>query len=130
MSRTRKSLAVVTASALLAGPAVLLTAGPAAADVEKEREFRVQGAEVEWSVEKEGKYFEVDVELDDVAPRSKWRIALRRDGKLISRKTYTADREGEIDFDKRVRNSKGKDVFKLTVRKVGGKKKSSKITMR
>lgn len=130
MTRTRKSLAALTASALLAGPAVLLTAGPASADVEKGREFRFAGAEIDWSVEKERNRFEVDVDIDDARPGDKWKLVLRRDGKVVHSKTYTVDREGEVEFTKRVKNSKGKDRFKLAIRKVDGPKRYSTIVMR
>ena len=129
MNRTRTSLAALAAAAVAAG--TLGVAGaPAHADgPERSKEFRFAGAEVDFSVEKR-KRFEVEVDLDDAKPRSKWRLVLRHDGKMVHDRTYTADREGELGFTKYLRNTAGKDKFKLTVRKVGGPKRYSTIVMR
>lgn len=130
MNRTRKSIAAVAAG-MIAAPALVLAASPAHADgPEQSREFNFAGAEVDFSVEKERNRFEIDVDLDDATPGEKWRLVLRHDGKVVHDKTYTADRDGELEFTKFRKNTKGKDTFKLTVRKVGGPKRYSTIVMR
>lgn len=130
MNRTRTGIAALTAVAV-AAPAALLLAAPAHADgPEKSKEFRFAGAEVDFSVEKERGKFEVDVDLDDVRPGSRWRLVLRHDGKVVHDRTYTADREGEVEFTKYRKDTKGKDTFKLAVRKVDGPKRYSSIVMR
>lgn len=131
MTRKRTSIAALTASALVAGPLVAFAAVPAHADgPERSKEFVFAGAEVDFSVEKERKKFEIDVDLDDVRPGSKWRLVLRHDGKKVHDRTYTADREGEIEFTKYRKDTKGKDRFKLAIRQVDGPKRYSTITMR
>ena len=129
MNRTRTSLAALAAAAVAAG--TLGVAGaPAHADgPERSTEFRFAGAEVDFSVEKHKK-FHIDVDLDDAAPRSRWRLVLRHDGKVVHDRTYTVNREGEVEFTTYRRNTAGKDTFKLTVRKVGGPKRYSTIVMR
>ncbi|MGN0062873.1 MAG: hypothetical protein ACI379_01415 [Nocardioides sp.] len=128
MTSIRTTTAALTATALLAAPVVLLTAGPANADVEKEREFRVAGAKVDFSVEKDDGRFDVDIDLDDAKRGSEWKFVLRHDGKVVYNKTRRADSDGEVDIDLKRPNTAGKDTFKLTVKKVGGAKKSSTIS--
>jgi hypothetical protein len=130
MTRTRKSIAALATTALLAAPVTLLAAGPAQADDDKEREFRVAGAEVDFSVEKERGRFDVDIDLDDAKRGSKWRFTLRHDGKVVYNKVKRADSDGDVDIDLKRPNTAGKDTFKLTVKKVGGPKKSRTIAFR
>ncbi|MBC9731827.1 hypothetical protein [Nocardioides marmotae] len=130
MTNVRTAAAVLGATSLLAAP-LSLVAAPAHADgPEKERSFRVAGADVDFHVEKEDGRFDVDVDVDDAKPGSKWRIVLRHDGKVFHNKVHRADSDGDIDVDKRRADTKGADVFKVTVKKVGGKSKSSTIRMR
>ena len=130
MSLTRTTVAALATCALAATSFSLVAAGPAHADgPEKSQEFRFAGTEVDFSVEKHKK-FHIDVDLDDAAPRSRWRLVLRHDGKVVHDRTYTANREGEVEFTTYRRNTAGKDTFKLTVRKVGGPKRYSTIVMR
>lgn len=128
MLNLRKTTATLATTALLATPFAVLTAAPASA---ADREFRVGGAEVEFDVEKDDGRFEVEVDLDDAKPGSKWRIILRHNGKVYFNKVRKADRDGEIEIDRKRKNTKGKDVFRITVKKVGSKaKKSRKIVRR
>lgn len=127
MNRTRKSVAALAAAALVGGPLALVTAAPAHADVEKERHFRVAGAEVDFQVEKERR-FDVDVDIDDARPGSRWKIVLRHDGKVVHNKVKRADDDGEVDVDLKRPNTAGKDTFKLTVKRVGGAQKSATIS--
>ena len=125
MNRFRTSVAALAAATLVGAP-LALVAAPAHADVEKEREFRVAGAEVDFQVEKERR-FDVDVDIDDARPGSRWRIVLRHDGKVVHDKVKRADDDGEVDVDLKRRDTAGKDTFKLTVKRVGGAQKSATI---
>ena len=131
MTRIRKSAIALVASGALALGTLGGFAAPAQADgPEKEREFRVASAEVDFSVEKDDGRFEVDV--DDAKRGTKWKVVLRHNGKKVVKGKWRADRDGDVvDFDRKRKNTKGKDRFKLIVKQVGKKhKKSRVITMR
>jgi hypothetical protein len=129
MSRIHKITAPLAAAALVAAP-VAVIAAPAQADgPEKEREFRLAGAEVDFSVEKDDGRFEVEVDIDDARPGSKWRVVLRHDGKRFHNRVHRADDDGDIEIDRNRRNTAGADVFKVRVKKVGGSAKSRTIRM-
>lgn len=122
---------------LAAGTTVLLAAGtvlaavPAHADgPEKDREFRVAGAEVDFSVSKDDGRFEVDVDIDDAQPGSRWRVVLWHDGKRFHDKVHRADGDGDVDIDKDRRDTRGADTFKIRVEKIGGGAATRTIRMR
>ncbi|MFC6153628.1 hypothetical protein [Nocardioides yefusunii] len=120
MNRTRTVVASVAASTLLAGSVMALSAAPAQADgPERSTEFWIGNSEVDFSVERERNKFEVDVDIDDAKPGSKWRVVLRHDGKIVHKKTHRADRGGDVEVTKYLKNTSGKDTFRLTVTKVG-----------
>lgn len=129
MKNLRRATATIGAGALLAAPVAVLTATPASA-AEKDKQFRVAGAEVDFEVEKDDGRFEIEVDIDDARPGSKWKVVLRHDGKRIHKRTHRADDDGEIEIDKKRRDTKGKDVFKVKVKKVGGPQKVRTIRMR
>jgi len=130
MSRFRKSTAAVGAAALLAAP-VSMIASPAHADGPgKQKEFRVAGAEVDFSVERDDGRFEVDVDIDDARPGSRWRVVLKHDGNRFHNNVHRADGEGDIDIDKNRQNTRGADKFTVKVKKIGGPAKSRTIRMR
>lgn len=126
-SRIRRTTAALAVAALAAAP--IAVAAPAHADG-KDRDFRVAGAEVDFSVERDDGRFEVEVDIDDAKPGSKWRVTLKHDGKRYHKKVHRADREGDIEIEKNRRNTAGADVFKVKVQKVGGASKSRTIRMR
>jgi hypothetical protein len=127
MLNLRRTTAAVGTVALVAAP-LALTAAPASA---AEREFRYAGAEVEFSVEKDDGRFEVEFDLDDARPGERFRVVLKHDGKRFHKRVHTVDREGDIEFDKNRRNTPGKDVFKLKLKKIGGPKAVTRtITLR
>lgn len=113
----RRTTATLGAAALLASPLALMSAAPAAA---ADREFRYAGAEIEFDVDKLGGQFDVEVDVDDAKAGSKWRIVLKHDGKRFHKKVHTADSDGEIRIDKDRPDTKGRDVFKLKIKKIGG----------
>lgn len=81
MTTLRKTIATLGTTALLATPLSMI-ASPAHADgPEKDREFRVSGAEVDFSAEKDDGRFEVEVDINDADPGSTWSVVLWHDGK-------------------------------------------------
>ncbi|MET3963434.1 hypothetical protein ABIE44_003368 [Marmoricola sp. OAE513] len=123
------ALATAGLATAIALPASVLTASPASADVE--RTIRCGAAEVELSVDRENGRFEVDGSIDNAVAGSKWRVALRHDGKLVTRVNRTADYEGDLDLDRIRPNTAGKDTFKFSVRNLStGKYCSVKVVTR
>lgn len=127
MFTLRKAAATLGATALLASPLALAAAPAHAAD----REFRCGGADVEFDVEKDDRRFEVDVDVDDATPGSKYRIVLRHNGKVFHKKVYRADSDGDVaDFDRKRPDTRGKDRFAITVKKIGGPKACTRVITR
>jgi hypothetical protein len=127
MPNMRRTTATIGAAALVATPLTLLTAAPASA---AEKEFGIGGADIHFEVEKDDGRFEVELDIDDARPGSRWRVTLWHDGQRFHRKVHRADDDGEVEIDKDRRNTRGKDVFKVRVKKVGGVAKSRTIRMR
>jgi hypothetical protein len=124
----RKTTTTIGMTALLAVPAATLMAAPANA---VEKSGRCSGARFELNAEKDDGRFEVEADIDNARPGSKWRVVLRHDGKKIYNQVRTADREGDIEVERNRRNTAGKDVFRLTVKKVGTKSACTRtITLR
>ncbi len=113
MNRIRTALAASSVAAVALG-GVVLAAGPAAADIE--RRATCGGAKAELSVDKEGKGFEVDADLDRAKPGSSWRIKLLHDGKVFTNVVRTADYEGDVDVERYRADSAGNDTFKLVAK--------------
>lgn len=110
------SVATLAAAAVVAGPVAVLTAGSASA---AEREGRCDGAEHQLEVEREDGRFEVDADIDDAAPGSRWKVVLKHDGRTYVSTTRTADRDGDVSVDRNRANTAGADTFTMTVNKVG-----------
>lgn len=129
MPKLRTTTTAIGVTALLAIPvATVLTASPASA---VDKEGNCAGARYELDVEKDDGRFEVDADIDDARAGSKWRVTLKHDGKRFYNKVRTADREGDISVDRYRPDTAGKDVFKLTVKKIGsGSSCSHTITLR
>jgi len=112
-----------TAAVLTAGAVTVAAIVPAQADIE--REGRFAGAKYDFSVDREDGGFEVSFDLDKAKPGSRWVVAMSHDGKRFFKKTLTAraddddPRDGEFDIERWRRNTAGKDVFKVSFRKVG-----------
>ena len=81
-----------------------------------ERTAQCGAAHVELSVDREGGGFEVDGDVDDARPGSRWKVVIRHDGDKVVARTLTADREGDLDVETRRPNTAGDDVFKLRVK--------------
>lgn len=131
MNRIVKTVTALGAATALTVPVALLSATTAHADgPQRDREFRVAGAEVDFSVEKDDRRFEVEVEIDDVKPRSAWRVTLVHDGKVFHNRVHRADSDGDIEIDKKRRDTAGKDTFRVVVTKVGGPSRAAKVVLR
>ncbi len=123
MLNLRRTTATIASATLVATPLTLMTATAASA---AEKDFRYAGAKVDFEVEKDDGRFEVEVDIDDAKPGSRWRVVLRHDGKKFHARTHRADREGDVEIEKNRRNTAGKDVFKVTVKKVGATKAATR----
>lgn len=120
MINLRRTTVTVTAAALLAGPLAMLGTSPASA---ADREFRYGSAKVEFDVEKDDGRFEIDVDLDRIKqPKAGWRIVLRHNGKVFHNRIHRAGRDGEIDFERKRPDTRGKDAFTIRVKKLSAKK--------
>jgi hypothetical protein len=117
MSIVTRTTALIGAGAILAVPAAVLVSSPAHADVER-RGICGNGA-YELSVDREGRGFEVDAEVDSVTPGSRWRITLTHDGKRFYRNVLRAAHEGELDVDRHRPNTAGKDTFTFRAKHLG-----------
>lgn len=113
-----KTATAAAAVAVVAGGTVALTGAAAFADVE--RNGRCGGGTYEFSVDREGRGFEVSFDLDDVRPGTKWRVAMSQDGKAYVDRVITADREGDVEVERNRPNTAGSDVFRVRATKVGG----------
>jgi hypothetical protein len=120
----RRSTAVLATGGLVA--ASLAFAAPATAT---DRDFRVGGAQADFSVDKDHGRYEVEVDIDHARPGSKWRITLWHDGKRYFKTVRTAQRDGDVRDVERTRpNTQGKDVFKVKITRIGGEGKTRTIT--
>jgi len=134
MSRIRKTATALAATGALTVGSLGLLSAPAQADgPEKSRDFRVASADVDFSVELDDRRYDIDVDVDDAKPGTRWKVVLKHNGKRIAKGVWRADRnDGDVvDIDRTRPNTRGTDTFKLTVKQVGTKaKKSRTITMR
>lgn len=127
MNTLRTATAALGATALVAVPLTVLATSPANAI---EKSGRCSGARFELDVDKEDGRFEVEAEID-AKPGSTWRVVLKHDGKKFYDRVRTADREGDVSVERYRSNTKGKDVFRVNVRKVGSDTTCSRaITLR
>ena len=124
--KIRRTTATMAVAGLVAAP--IAFAAPALA---VEKEFNVGGARAHFEVEREHGGYKVDVDVEDAKPGSRWRITLWHDGNRIFRDTRRADAEGDVrDVERQRPNTKGKDVFKVRIKRVGGASAARTITRR
>jgi hypothetical protein len=81
-----------------------------------ERTVQCGRALVELSVDRERAGFEIDGDVDEARPGSRWKVVIRHDGDKVLSRTLTADAEGDLDVESRRPNTAGDDVFKLRVK--------------
>ncbi|QWC84014.1 hypothetical protein KLP28_10320 [Nocardioidaceae bacterium] len=115
----RRLTATLATTALVATPLAIATASPAAA---ADREFRYAGGQIDFDVEKDDGRFEVSVDIDDARPGSRWVVVLKQNGNRFYKQTVRADREGDVDIDRDRRDTRGRDTFKLRIKRVGADK--------
>lgn len=123
----KKTLIASTALLATAGGTVALAA-PAQADVE--RRGTCAGATFQLAVDRERGGWDVDADVEGARASSDWKVTIRHEGKVVATRTLRADDEGELDLDTFRRDTAGKDVFRLTVRPVGGSACSTSLTVR
>lgn len=104
------------AAALVVVPTAVLVATPASADTEKH--VACAGGHLELGVDREAGGWEIDSQLDDVAPGQRWRIVLKHDGNRYFAGVRTTDREGDLDVDRFRSDSSGRDTFAMTAVRV------------
>lgn len=120
MNTVLKSTIGLGAAAALALPTALVLTPAAHADIDK---FGTCGAGVyEFSVDREdnGSY-DVSVDLDRVAPGTRWRVQMSHNGKGFVDRVVRADREGDVEVERNRPNSAGTDVFRFKATRVGSK---------
>lgn len=118
---------LIAGAATAALGATALVATPAHADVE--RRGTCAGASYELSVDRERGGYDVDADLENARAYSTWQVAIRHNGKVAVSRTLNADDEGELDLDTRTRDTRGKDVYQLTVKPSGGSACSTSVTV-
>lgn len=128
MSTTTRITALIGATALVAVPLSIAAAAPANADVD--RQGSCGSASYEFSVDREGRGWEIDAGLDNVRPGSTWKFVIRQDGQRFLKVNRVADNEGEVDVDAFRANTAGKDTFTFKAKQVRGSVKcGSTITV-
>lgn len=128
MLTIRRTTAAIASAALIATPLAVLGAAPASADG---REFFHHGAAIDFDADLDDGRYEIDVSVDDATPGSRWKVVLRQNGKVFHKQVHRADNDGEFDVDRHRPNTRGKDVFKLKIKKIGaGKAAKVKISRR
>jgi hypothetical protein len=111
MNTLNRNLIAGVAVAAVAIPTALLVAAPASADTEKH--VACAGGHLELSVDNDGGGWEVDGQVDNVAPNQKWRIVLKHDGNRFFKGVRTTDHEGDVDVERFRSDSAGSDTFRL-----------------
>ena len=123
-----RTIALTTGAAALAAPLALLTAGPAAADVERNGVCR--GGTFELNVETDDGRHEVSVDLDRVTPGTAWRVTIRHNGERIAKRRIVADAEGDVELERTRANAPGKDTWSFKARQIGtGKGCQASVTV-
>ena len=113
----KRTIALSTVAAIVAVPAVLLIAAPANADVE--RHGSCGGGRYELNADREGRGYEVNVDLENLTAGSKWRVVIKQDGATKFSAVRTAERDGDIDVERYLSDTPGKDVIRFTATRVG-----------
>ena len=124
----KRTAALIAAGAIAVPTTAVLMAAPAHADTE--RHGSIGKGVYEFSVDREGSGYEVNFDIDHVAPGSKWKVVLRHDGNRFLTRTLKADYEGELDIETYRQNTSGNETFKVKAKRVnGGAKASATITV-
>ena len=107
-----KRIRTAAATTLLAGSTLTvgLLAAPAA-HADTERNGRCGGGTYELSAGPDDGRYEVSVDLDRVAPGTRWRVVVKHEGRTIANVVRTADREGDVEVERAVRGTAGSETF-------------------
>jgi hypothetical protein len=119
----KRTAALIAAGAIAVPTTTVLMSAPAHADTE--RHGSIGKGVYEFSVDREGSGYEVNFDIDRVAPGSTWKVVLRHDGNRYLTRTLKADYEGELDIESYRPNTSGQDVFKVKAKRVNGAAKAS-----
>lgn len=111
-------LTTMLCSVALIVPGTVLLAPPAQADTE--RLGSCGRGTYDFSVDRDGGRFEVELSLDGVAPNSKWKVALRHEGKRFYNKVVRVDEDGDRDIVRFRGNTPGTDTFTFRATQVNG----------
>ena len=112
-----RTIALTTAAAALAAPIALLSAGPAAADAERNGVCR--NGTYEFNVDTDDGLHEVSVDLDNVTPGTTWRVTIRHDGERVAKRRIVADAEGDVELERTRTNAAGQDTWTFRARQIG-----------
>ena len=116
----KKILVATTAAATLvagAGTAAVLVAGPASADTERRGVCSTGDYSLE--VDREGRGYDVSVDVDGLRPGTRWRVVLRHDGRVVADRVLRADSDGELELDRWRPDTSGADTFRFTAQRSG-----------
>lgn len=117
MSRQVRITTMLCSAALIV-PGTVLLAPPAQADTE--RLGSCGTGTYDFSVDRDGGRFEVELSLDGVVPNSTWKVALRHEGKRFYKQVIRVDEDGDRDIVRFRGNTPGTDTFKFRAKKVTG----------
>ena len=78
------------------------------------------GTKTKLEASPENGQIEVEYEIDDAAPGERWRIILRKNGKVILRTNARTNAFGEIEVRKLTANAAGRDRIEAVAKRAGG----------
>jgi hypothetical protein len=77
------------------------------------------GVETELKASPENGQIEVEYELGDAVPGSRWRIRITKNGKSILRATQRANAAGDIEVRQITTNLAGREMIRATAKRTG-----------
>lgn len=131
--KLKKTMAGVGAIALLGTTVPLLGMSAASAkhDLEWEKTKRCSKgiAKLDVEIEKDGRWFEIDSEIERSRRGDVWNVRMYQNGKRFTNVKRKADRKGEVEVDRDRRNTKKQDVFTVWAKNQSTKEKC-KVTIK
>ena len=115
----RRTIALGATSALVVAGATVAVAAPVLADTERHGACSQGNARYDFDVDRDDGRFEVDLEVESNRPGQKWRLKLFHDGERVLSTVRRTDREGEVEYDRDLRNTAGKDAFRARAVNLG-----------
>ena len=77
------------------------------------------GIETKLKLSPENGQIEVEYELEDAVPGSRWRVTVTKNGRTILRTTKRANAAGYLEVRQVTRNLKGNETIRATAERVG-----------